>query len=296
MIMKNILEHWDINYHQVTEVQKDVWRLDDDYYLKADNSGECLKNIPIFQELRDMGIPAPEVIRTTEGNAYLELNQAYYVMTHKLDGRHLSKEEVMDHPDTARYVGQSIAKLHGAFKGIEAKHEFKEKDFLEELNGWITDSLEKYAPDSFTNGVLKKCKSDLEIVYPKLDRQLIHRDLHLGNLLFSDGVITGYIDFDLSQINVKIFDIAYFTVGWIVDSFTDNEFMDKWEHSIRMILLGYQDVQELSEIEINSLSIMMCFIEVLFVAYFAGIKDKENARKAEECLKWLWGRYESNWI
>lgn len=286
--MKKILEHWDINYHQVTEIQKDVWRLDDDYYLKADNCGECLKNIPIFQDLRDMGIPAPEVIKTTEGNAYLELNQAYYVMTRKLNGRHLIKEEVMDHPDTARYVGQSIAKLHRAFKGIEVKHEFKEKDFLEELNGWITDSLKKYAHDSFTYGILERCKSEMAIVYPKLDRQLIHRDLHLGNLLFSDGVITGYIDFDLSQINSKIFDIAYITVGWIVDSYSDNVIMNIWKKTVRLILQGYQEVLELSETEIKSLGIMMCFIEILFVAYYAGMKDRDNSMKADLCLQWLW--------
>lgn len=54
---------------------------------------------------------------------------------------------------------------------------------------------------------------NLEKVYNKLPVQLIHRDVHLDNFLFAKGKFAGYIDFDLSQRNIRIFDLCYFMLG-----------------------------------------------------------------------------------
>lgn len=54
---------------------------------------------------------------------------------------------------------------------------------------------------------------NLEKVYNKLPVQLIHRDVHLDNFLFDKGKFAGYIDFDLSQRNIIIFDLCYFMLG-----------------------------------------------------------------------------------
>ena len=287
-MMIHILEHWDITYKHMTEIQKDVWSIDEAYFLKADNNRDVIRNIPIYEELRENGIPAPEVIRTIEGNYYLELDHKYYYMTCKLGGRHLSKEDVINNSVTARLIGQATAKLHKGFRVIMPKHNFKEMNLLQELNGWITENIKEYAPNSFTYGIIEECSWELERLLPDLPRQLIHRDLHLGNLLFNDNEITGYIDFDLSQINIRMFDIAYMMVGWIVDSVNDEEFTTSWKQAVQLILKGYQEELKLSGAEVEALPIIMCSIEILFVAYFESMRDRENVNKAEECLKWLW--------
>ena len=166
----------------------------------------------------------------------------------------------------------------------------EDNNFVSELEGWIKSNLEKYVPDSYTYSIFNECISELKCIYASLERHLIHRDMHLGNLLFTNYEITGYIDFDLTQVNARIFDIAYFIVYWIVDELNNEEFLNNWKQTIQFVLRGYQQEQnhKLSETAINATVIMMCCIEILFVAFFNGINDSINALKSEKCLKWLW--------
>ena len=46
--------------------------------------------------------------------------------------------------------------------------------------------------------------NQLEKIYEGLPKQLIHRDVHSGNFLFENNEFSGYIDFDLSQKNIRI--------------------------------------------------------------------------------------------
>jgi Ser/Thr protein kinase RdoA (MazF antagonist) len=295
--MNNIISQWNIKNENITEVQKNVWKVDKTYYLKANDNKEWIRNLQLYKVLRNIGIPAPEVLSRANGEDYLELNNTYYFLTRKLKGSHLRKEEVINNHELARSVGRTIAKLHKAFSTITTKniYSFYDNDFLNELKGWVKKDLEKYATDSFTYSIFNNCVDELEIVYTKLERHLIHRDLHLGNLLFEGNKITGYIDFDLSQINARIFDIAYLLVGWIVGEINDDKFMNQWQHAVQFVIEGYQEEQNLLGIEVNALGIMMCSIEMLFVAYFYGLNDAVNASKSEECLKWLWRNREVIW-
>jgi Ser/Thr protein kinase RdoA (MazF antagonist) len=290
-MIKRLLKNWNIPFDDIIEVQEDVWSVDKDYFLKANKNSNWGENLQIYKVLRELGIPAPEVICTNQDKDYLVYNEKNYFLTRKLVGIHLSKEEVMDDKAKAQLVGKAIAKLHKAFSEMTNGFEFYDNNFVDELNGWIRESLAKFAVGSFAYRIFDECVRDLELNYDKLERHLIHRDMHLGNLLFGDNKITGYIDFDLSQINARIFDIAYFLVGWLVGEIDNQGFTDSWKKTVTIIIEEYDKELGLTEQEINSLGIMMCCIELLFVAYFYQIDDVENALKAEECLCWLWDNF-----
>lgn len=290
--MKHILDNWNIEYKNIANVQKNVWRIDEDYYLKA-NVNECfVRKLNICDLLREQGIPVPEVLDTKQGKAFYTHKGMHYYLTRKLEGVHIDKKEVMEDKDKARLVGRVIGKIHKAFSEITDKYDFYNNDFVNELNGWVKDNIEKYAKGSFTYSIFDDCVIELDKVYGKLKRHLIHRDMHLGNLLFTNNSIAGYIDFDLTQINVRIFDLAYFLVGWIVGEIHNDDFMAKWKITVETVIKGYEEEQKLSNEERDSIGIMMCCIEILFVAYFYGINDSENSLKSEECLKWLWDNRE----
>lgn len=286
--MKNILNNWNIKYNSIKEVQKNVWSIDKSYFLKANKNQNWVRNLQVYRALREIGIPTPDIVCTMEGKDYLACNGTYYFLTRKLKGVHLCKEEVMNDLEVAYSVGQVIAKLHRAFFVITDQFTIHDNNFINELKGWVKNNLQKCAVDSYTNSIFDECVNELELVYEELDRHLIHRDMHLGNLLFTDNQITGYIDFDLSHVDVRIFDIAYFLAGWIVGKVKDGKFMDKWKQTVHVVLKGYQNEEKLSAKEVDSLGIMMCCIEVLFVAYHYNVNDSQNALEAEECVKWLW--------
>lgn len=60
----------------------------------------------------------------------------------------------------------------------------------------------------FNDGVMNDIVAFLRRDYKTLPRQLIHRDMHTSNLLYRNGMFS-FIDFDMSQRNVRIFDIVY---------------------------------------------------------------------------------------
>ena len=114
-------------------------------------------------------------------------------------------------------------------------------------------SLEDAVNDGVRRGYLDghhdKAVETLEAVYDDLPKQLIHRDVHFGNFLFFEGNLSGYIDFDLSQRNIRIFDICYFLTGLLAE-------------------------------EKNAIPCVMECIEILCTAYFINIQDIKHANDA----------------
>lgn len=68
----------------------------------------------------------------------------------------------------------------------------------------------------------------------------------------------------------------------------DSNYIEAWKVCFKNVLEGYQSVEKLSDLEIKSLYIIMCSIEMLFVAYFYRVGDKKNAKISEDVLRWLW--------
>ena len=67
--------------------------------------------------------------------------------------------------------------------------------------------------DSFFNGFI----DGFGMLYDKLPKQLIHRDPNPSNILFDNGIVTGFIDFDLSEINIRLWDVCYCATGILSD-------------------------------------------------------------------------------
>ena len=69
-------------------------------------------------------------------------------------------------------------------------------------------------------------------LYDKLPKQLVHRNPHPGNILFENGEVSGIIGFDLSEINIRLWDPIYCATG--IMSETGEENHEKWaEHPRR---------------------------------------------------------------
>ena len=109
---------------------------------------------------------------------------------------------------------------------------------------------------------------------------LIHRDVHLGNFLFEGGEFSGYIDFDLSQRNIRLFDLCYFMLGLLSEEETIEITYDEWFMVLGQLFSGYSQVIKLSEQEITAVPYVMESIELLFGAWFIGQNDIVCARDA----------------
>ena len=140
---------------------------------------------------------------------------------------------------------------------------------------------------AFTDGVIERLQHFFLQDYESLPRQLIHRDLHTSNFLFENGILSGYLDFDLSQRNVRIWDIVYLGCSLLVDNHKDKKRLKEWRDIFFGIVHGYSELLPLSDDEICAMPALFVFDDVLFTAFYSKIGQPEIARNCMELAYWL---------
>ncbi|BCC24108.1 hypothetical protein BCM0079_2701 [Bacillus cereus] len=111
-----------------------------------------------------------------------------------------------------------------------------------------------------------------ETVHP-LRKQIIHRDMHLSNVIFKDNEFQGFIDFELLEINVRVFDLCYCCTSILSELYSDEVLRGKWQHIISTIFEGYNKQNILTREELQSIWYVMLSIQVIFITYFVQLKD-----------------------
>lgn len=272
--IKKLLSKWNINA-EIQQIYDSAWSVGNDYVIKTSDSLENLKrNITLMKTLDEYGIPVAHPIPTVDGKDYVEYNGRYYLMMNKLSGTHILDIYQGDYLNIAYETGKIVAKLHTAFIACEQKITVWNNSLLDEMSGWIYDTLKANNSKYINKLDFKKTLNELKGCYAELQKQLIHRDIHYGNILFNNGEFSGYIDFDLSQKNARIFDICYFLTGLLIDHEKHKEHIEKWYHIISKFIEGYEVTNPLTKLEKDSICCLMSSIELLFVAYFISIEDE----------------------
>lgn len=276
--IERILPFWEMEGACLSQIYTSAWEIDASYVIKVYHSKNQLeRNIKISELLSECNIPAARTVLTKTGESYVEDQGIYFLMSEKFPGSNLSD---IRERETARKMGRAIARLHTAYLNCEREIDFWDNSLLKEMKGWVRETLEADGFSMFSQEEYTKAVAELEKEYDDLPKQLIHRDVHFGNFLFSEGEFSGYIDFDLSQRNIRIFDICYFLTGILSDE-AENVFTEaEWLSQVGAVVSGYESILLLSAAEKRSVPCVMECIEILCAAYFLKIKDTKRAADA----------------
>lgn len=280
------------------QIYHSAWNINNRYVLKEYDDENILKrNIAIINILGKEQIPVPRVVKPHTGLDFISYNKKHYVLTTKLEGKNIVNIDECGDKWFFEF-GETLAKLHLAFLKCEEEINCWHNSLLGEMNSWVKENLLKYQPEFLEIEDYENTINELGKVYDILPKQLIHRDVHLGNFLFSDGKFSGYIDFDLSQINIRIFDICYFLLGFLLEDDENHIKEDKWYGIARQVVKGYDEKMNLSTIEKNAITCVMKNIELLFVAYFLGIGDEKSAEDSAKLFYFVKNNEEKikNWL
>lgn len=302
-MIKQILPLWGMEAGHFSQIYPSAWEVSSpaagkgSFVLKQYSDRKLLeRNIKVSAVLLDCGIPAAEMVPAKTGEAYVRCQNRYFIMTKKLPGSNLT--DIKD-IKLAREMGRAMARLHVAFQKCEKEITLWDNSLLKEMKGWVRENLMKNGWKPVSEEEYLKAVGQLESVYDVLPEQLIHRDVHYGNFLFQEGRFSGYIDFDLSQKNIRIFDLCYFLAGLLAEKPLEAFTLEEWLESVKAVLAGYESILKLSEQEKRAFCCVAECIEILFAAYFIGIQDTELANGAcqilgvirdceEELAKILW--------
>lgn len=284
-IIEQILPLWGIENKRLLQIYPSAWEINDSYVIKVyDDKKQLERNIKISEILLDCAIPVAKTVLTKTGEKYVEYKNSYFLMSKELQGSNIS--DIKD-KTIAWKMGCAIAQLHTAFVRCEKEVEFWDNSLLKEMKGWIRENLTNNEWKILNEEEYSKTVEMLESVYDYLPKQLIHRDVHFGNFLFFEGNLSGYIDFDLSQRNIRIFDICYFLTGLLAEE-TDDAFTKmEWIENAKAVIAGYESIINLSKKERNAIPCVMECIEILFVAYFISMNDTKHANNAYSVFRFI---------
>lgn len=283
--IKQILPLWELKEDELRQIYSSAWEVGDSYVIKVySDKVQLERNIKISTILAGCNIPVAEIMPTKTGEKYVEYQNTYFLLSKKLQGSNL-----VDFKDreTARKMGCAIARLHLAFLKCEKEVEFWDNSLLEEMEGWIQDNLSKNDWQIISKEEYARTLEQLRKVYGLLPKQLIHRDVHFGNFLFLEGNFSGYIDFDLTQKNIRIFDICYFLTGLLAEETQEPLSQSEWLELVKAALSGYESITRLLAAEKEAIPCVMECIEILFAAYFIGVGDLKSARKAYDVFRFV---------
>ncbi|MDE7312717.1 MAG: phosphotransferase [Eubacterium sp.] len=281
-IIKQILPLWEMEGGQFLQIYPSAWEINHDYVIKVyDDKKQLERNIKISEILSGCKIPVAKIVPTKTGETYTAYQDSYFLMSKKLQGSPVCD---LKNKTVAWKMGCAIAKLHRAFVQCEKEVAFWDNSLLKEMKGWVRENLAKKEWKLLGEAKYEHTVKRLENVYPSLPKQLIHRDVHFGNFLFFEGNLSGYIDFDLSQRNIRIFDICYFLTGLLTEETEDAFTKKEWLENVQAVMEGYESIIQLSETEKQAIPCVMECIEILFTAYYFGVSDTKRANDAYDAF------------
>lgn len=283
--IEQVLSSWGMENGHIVQIYTSAWEVNSQYVIKIyDEKDQLERNLNILTILSECNIPVAEIVPTMTGNQYVENNGKYYFVSKKLVGS--NSTDIRD-VELARHMGAAIALLHKAFIECEKTIEFWDNSLLAEMQGWIKDNLKANGWQIIGEDEYVKVVKQLEQVYDTLPKQLIHRDVHFGNFLFADRQFSGYLDFDLSQRNIRIFDLCYFLTGLLAEEAEVPLTEDEWLHIVSVVIEGYESINVLTVQEKEIMPCVMKCIEVLFAAYYIGVQDMKCADAAKNVLSFI---------
>lgn len=276
-------------------ISGNVWSFGGGYILKAGERVPLLKNLKIQKALAAQGFTAATPVATKSGAEYLDGKQIF-TLTHKIPGEPLGKDERFGEArrDYGIKYGQSIARLHRALAKLETDIMPNEANLYKQVCEWAMPDVKKQNEQwsmGLSDEFFKDYAETFGSIFDKLPKQLIHRDIHPSNILFNGGEVSGFIDFDLSERNVRLWDPCYCSTGMLSEKTGVYGHYEKWPLVLEGILHGYDSANHLTTEEKQAVFYVICSIQMVCVAYFESVEEfKELARTNREMLRFIVGK------
>ena len=288
-----ILKYWNLEGEAITDIYYDgtgskndsACYVGEEFVLKYTANLSKLKNhIAVSKAIESIGLLSASPVVTTDGQEYIQDGELYFYVTRRLSGTQMVSHSFGD--GDARFVGEIIGQLHLALSKIDDC--VSEADLLATVRDWALPNAQQAL--GLTDDFCEEYLDTFTALYPKLPRQIIHRDPNPGNIICNQDQ-WGFIDFDLAERNARIYDPCYAATAVLSESFCKDN--DLWLEIYRNIICGYDSVAHLTDEEHQAIPYVILANQFVCVAWFAG-QDKyaELLEINKKMTLWLIERFE----
>lgn len=258
-----------VRYPGTGNVSTNTWLVDDRYYLKGSESpGALQRQAQLLRALHRQQLAA-EVIPAKNGEDVVRTGDWECLLTGRIQGETLRARELLSSPGQGEAVGEGLARLHQALLTMDPLL-CREEDFSSTLRHWAVPKVKEAVPELslwLDSWLARFCS-----LYPALPVQIIHRDPNPDNILMRQGRVAGFVDFDLSCIACRLFDVAYVCTGALSVAFERASHQERmgFFQLVEAVRRGYHQHSPLSSEELEALPDMIIAIQLICVAAFAG--------------------------
>ncbi len=271
------------------------WMIGEKYIFKTGQDIAGLKtHIDISKALEKEGMIAAIPVKTKNDEDFLVEDGRFYVLTNRIAGEFLKPEQryTGDRVRTGRKYGEAIGKLHIILNSQDRNLDVNECNLLETVLNWAMPetkrNMEQWGcplPDEFYLSYTENFSK----LYDKLPRHIIHRDANPSNIMFNKGEVSGFIDFIISERNVRIFDPCYCATGILSEAAEVEEGFERWNEILKGIIIGYDGICKLTDIEKQSIPYVIYSIQMIFIAWLIEHEQYKNcAMQNRKMLVWIW--------
>ena len=263
------------------------------YVLKySANLGKLKSHITMSKALENVGLYAATPVATLAGEEYIADGELYFCLTKRLAGQQMKLGTMYEEgfSEKARFIGEVIGQLSKALENVEALVE--EADIYGSVVNWAIPQLK--GKFNVSEQAFRDYEETFGSLYEKLPKQVIHRDPNPGNIILAEDK-WGFIDFELSEKNIRIFDPCYAATAILSESFEEGkeEKLETWVKVYQNIIIGYDSVVKLSEEEKKAVPYVVLSNQLLALAWFAGQeKFAELYETNKKMTEWMLRKFD----
>jgi Ser/Thr protein kinase RdoA (MazF antagonist) len=260
------------------------------YVLKRKTVHRTLPHVyKLLETLAEQGVPVAAPLRARSGKPYVQVGDNYFDLSPHLPGTVYNDHYAPGAVDRARQFGAAIARLHAALRSCEQIISVPEMDLPGDIARFIPVVRSLWpAGQPPVEPILVELEAGLAACFAELPKQLIHRDAHPGNMLFQDGQLSGWLDFEIMLRGPRLFDLCYCSTSLLINGFGDPNKRQAWFTSLSALVEGYESISTLISVERRALRVMQMSIEVIFIAFFVRIHYPSGVAQNIDALAWLY--------
>lgn len=271
--IQKILSNWNLQNSIVKPIinentgkqSENSYYIGDGYVMKYSTNFAVIKKSTLFSE----------VVKLNNGDDYLQYGELYFIVTKRIYGNQLKCVDIFNDTSIALTIGENIAKLHNKLKTYDFD-DFEQANIYDDCINNL-DEVKKIS--NLSNKFCEKYKNEFGKLIDKLPTQPIHRDINPSNMIFAGKEFKGFVDFDLTEVSVRIFDICYCATAILSECFNNQINFEVWQEILDNLIKGYNRIVNLSKDEIKAIPYVICSIEIICIAYFSKYDKFEELTK-----------------
>ncbi|MEK4578860.1 phosphotransferase enzyme family protein [Bacillus sp. FSL R12-0074] len=278
-----------------TEIQPNVTKIhcnNKAYILKGKGSiKQFLVELNVLEQLDEKGVKVQKLVKTRNDERYVLYKEKNYCLYEYVAGSVLEIKDTEKLKVLGSTIGEEMANLHHELNSVNSANELIKRELYKVVYEWALPNLVKN--EHVHQDVIQKMDqihTTFKETVHSLPKQIIHRDMHLSNVIFRESYFQGFIDFELLEENVRVFDLCYCCTSVLSEIFSDETLRGKWLQIVSEIFKGYYKQNILTRAELQSIWYVMLSIQIIFITYFVQLKDLLKLN--EEMFLWIFANKE----